>query len=171
MASLPGGSVGRMKRSDRRTDSGGRRTADHLAVGRSGEDLAASWYESQGYEVVARNWRCREGELDIVARRARLVVFCEVKARTSEVFGLPAEAVGPVKQAKLRRLAALWFANGARENAVGARENAVGVVRTQAAEGVAARCASTWPASWVAKWKSSKAPSRNDFPRRPWRVG
>ena len=115
-----------MECSDRGTDSGGRRTADHLAVGKSGEDLAASWYEAQGYEVVARNWRCREGELDIVARRARLVVFCEVKARTSDVFGLPAEAVGPGKQAKLRRLAALWFANGARENAVGARENAVG---------------------------------------------
>ncbi len=124
--------MGRMKRSDRRTggggrtDGGGRRTPDHLAVGRAGEDLAASWYESQGYEVLARNWRCRQGELDIVARRARLVVFCEVKARTSEVFGLPAEAVGPVKQAKIRRLAALWFADGARENAVGARENASG---------------------------------------------
>ena len=126
MTSLPAGSVGRMQRFDRRPDSGGRRTADHLTVGRSGEDLAASWYEAHGYEVVARNWHCRQGELDIVARRARLVVFCEVKARTSDVFGLPAEAVGPVKQAKLRRLAALWFADGARENAVGARENAVG---------------------------------------------
>lgn len=92
-------------------------------MGRTGEDLAASWYEAHGYEVVARNWHCRQGELDIVARRARLVVFCEVKARTSDVFGLPAEAVGPVKQAKLRRLAALWFADGARENANGAREN------------------------------------------------
>jgi putative endonuclease len=126
MASLPAGSVGRMERSDRRTDGGVRRTADHLAVGRYGEDLAASWYEAHGYEVVARNWHCRQGELDIVARRARLVVFCEVKARTSDVFGLPAEAVGPVKQVKLRRLAALWFADGARENAVGARENADG---------------------------------------------
>jgi putative endonuclease len=63
---------------------------------------------------LARNWRCQAGELDIVARRGRLVVFCEVKARTSEAFGLPAEAVGPVKQARLRRLAALWFADQAR---------------------------------------------------------
>jgi putative endonuclease len=72
--------------------------------------LAAEWYQARGYEVLARNWSCREGELDIVARRGRLHVFCEVKARSSLTFGLPAEAVGPVKQARLRRLAALWFA-------------------------------------------------------------
>ena len=79
-------------------------------VGRSGEDIAAAWYQQRGYEVLARNWRCRRGELDIVAGRAGTVVFCEVKARTSVTFGLPAEAVGPAKQARLRRLAALWFA-------------------------------------------------------------
>jgi putative endonuclease len=85
-------------------------------VGRRGEDLAAKWYEAQGFDVLARNWHCREGELDIVARRARLVVFCEVKARTTDAFGVPAEAVGPLKQAKVRRLAALWFAAQARSN-------------------------------------------------------
>jgi putative endonuclease len=83
-------------------------------VGRSGEDLAARWYEDHGYKVMARNWRCRQGELDLIARRAGVVVFCEVKARTSGAFGLPAEAVGAVKQARLRRLAALWFAEQAR---------------------------------------------------------
>jgi len=80
------------------------------ALGRFGEDLAAVWYASRGYEVVARNWSCSQGELDLVARRDRLYVFCEVKARTSDVFGLPAEAVGPAKQARIRRLAARWFA-------------------------------------------------------------
>jgi len=69
-----------------------------------------AWYEANGYEVVARNWRCRDGELDVVARRGRLHVFCEVKSRSSDAFGVPAEAVGPVKRARLRRLAALWFA-------------------------------------------------------------
>jgi putative endonuclease len=106
-----------MANSNRWTDrphDGDRRTSGHLLVGRSGEDLAAKWYEARGFEVLARNWRCREGELDIVARRARLVVFCEVKARTSDTFGAPAEAVGPSKQAKVRRLAALWFAAQAR---------------------------------------------------------
>ena len=85
-------------------------------VGRAGEDLAAAWYEARGYEVLARNWRCREGELDLIARRGGLVVFCEVKARSSAAFGLPAEAVGPLKQARLRRLAALWFADRSRSS-------------------------------------------------------
>jgi putative endonuclease len=80
------------------------------ALGMAGEDLAAAWYEARGYEVLARNWSCRDGELDIVLRRGRLNVFCEVKARSSGAFGLPAEAVGPLKQARVRRLAALWFA-------------------------------------------------------------
>ena len=89
-------------------------------LGKAGEDAAAAWYESRGYEVVARNWSCRAGELDIVARRGRLVVFCEVKARTSGAFGLPVEAVGALKQARVRRLAALWFADQASGRRLGA---------------------------------------------------
>ena len=73
-----------------------------------------AWYEARGYEVLARNWSCRDGELDIVLRHGRLHVFCEVKARSSGAFGLPAEAVGPLKQARVRRLAALWFAEVSR---------------------------------------------------------
>lgn len=84
------------------------------ALGKAGEDLAVAWYEAHGYEVAARNWSCREGELDIVARRGRLHVFCEVKTRSSGAFGLPAEAVGPRKQARIRRLAAAWFAEHSR---------------------------------------------------------
>jgi putative endonuclease len=79
-------------------------------VGRAGEDLAVAWYLEHGYEVVDRNWSCREGELDVVARRGTLHVFCEVKARSSATFGLPSEAVGPLKRARVRRLAAMWFA-------------------------------------------------------------
>jgi putative endonuclease len=59
--------------------------------------------------VVARNWRCSDGELDLVVRRGRTVVFCEVKARTSAAFGSPAEAVTGAKQARLRRLATRWL--------------------------------------------------------------
>src|SRR5205809_259246 len=58
-----------------------------------GEDAVAAWYESQGYQIVARNWRCREGELDLIVRDGRTFVFCEVKARTSTVFGAPGEPV------------------------------------------------------------------------------
>jgi putative endonuclease len=58
---------------------------------------------------VARNWRCRDGELDVVARQGRAMVFCEVKTRTSTAFGTPAEAVTYTKRARIRRLAARWL--------------------------------------------------------------
>jgi putative endonuclease len=78
-------------------------------LGTSGEDAVASWYIANGYEVVARNWRCRDGELDLILRRGRTYVFCEVKTRSSLAFGSPAEAVGRNKQARIRRLAGRWL--------------------------------------------------------------
>ncbi len=80
------------------------------ALGRRGEDLVAGWYEHNGYDVLDRNWRCSAGEIDVVARRGRTTIFCEVKTRTSTAFGAPAEAVTPAKQARLRRLAIRWLA-------------------------------------------------------------
>ena len=79
------------------------------AVGLTGEDRAAAWYLAQGYEIVARNWRCREGELDLIVRSGRQYVFCEVKARTTDAFGTGAEAVTRTKQDRVRRLAARWL--------------------------------------------------------------
>jgi putative endonuclease len=84
-------------------------TQRRRALGVSGEDLAAQWYESRGYDVLARNWRCREGELDLIVRNGREFVFCEVKTRTTDAFGAPAEAVTRDKQARIRRLAARWL--------------------------------------------------------------
>ncbi|CAN5626118.1 hypothetical protein BH18ACT1_BH18ACT1_12850 [soil metagenome] len=60
--------------------------------------------------MLDRNWRVRAGELDVVARRGRTLVVCEVKARRTEAFGSPLDAVTPAKQARLRRLAALYLA-------------------------------------------------------------
>ncbi len=87
-------------------------TFERIALGRAVEERAAGWYRVHGYQVVDRNWRCPDGELDLVAgrRRDRLVVFCEVKARRSGRFGSAAEAVGRDKQARLRRLAGRWLA-------------------------------------------------------------
>jgi len=78
-------------------------------VGQVGERLAALHYHQAGFEVVDTNWRCRHGELDLVARKGSLVVFVEVKNRSSLAYGHPLEAVTPRKQQRLRRLAALWF--------------------------------------------------------------
>jgi putative endonuclease len=85
-------------------------TRRRQALGREGEDRAAQWYLARGYEVLGRNWRCHEGELDLVLRRRRTVVFCEVKTRSSLDFGHPAEAVTREKQQRVRRLATRWIA-------------------------------------------------------------
>ena len=84
-------------------------TAGRRALGSYGENLTARWYEAHGYVVVDRNWRCREGEIDLVLTRARLLVFCEVKTRSSDAYGSPAAAVTPVKQARLRKLGMRWI--------------------------------------------------------------
>ena len=85
-------------------------TAGRLRLGAAGEDRAAAWYVARGYEVVARNWRCREGELDLIARRGATLVVCEVKTRSSLAYGHPAEAVTAHKQRRIRTLATRWLA-------------------------------------------------------------
>jgi putative endonuclease len=84
-------------------------------LGRQGEDLAESVFLRLGFDVVQRNYRCKHGEIDLIARRGRMLVFCEVKTRRTDMWGMPAEAVGPRKQFRLRRLATAWLA----EHAVG----------------------------------------------------
>src|SRR2546423_15391876 len=84
-------------------------TQARRALGASGEQAVAEWTWARGYELVAGDWRCREGELDLVLRRGRVFVFCEVKARTSTMFGAPVEAVTRTKQMRVRHLAARWL--------------------------------------------------------------
>jgi len=78
-------------------------------VGERGEDAAAAWYENAGYRIVERNWRCAEGEIDVIASLEDTVVFCEVKSRSSDRFADPATAVDYRKQAKVRRAAFRWL--------------------------------------------------------------
>jgi putative endonuclease len=87
---------------------------NRIDVGREGEDVVASLYSGTGFRVVARNWRCRAGEIDLVVERGGLFVFCEVKTRTGERFGGGYEAVTTAKQARLRRLAELFLYESAR---------------------------------------------------------
>jgi len=104
------------------------------ARGRFGENEAARWYLRRGYQVVARNWRCSAGEIDLVLRvtagAAATIVFCEVKARASAEFGGPLGAVNWAKQRQLRRLAAIWLAVHRPAGMVEVRFDVVAVVGT-----------------------------------------
>lgn len=86
-------------------------TSARVALGRYGENLAARHLAAAGLSVLARNWRCREGEVDIVAREGDVLVICEVKTRRDIAFGTPLDAVTPAKAARLRRLAVRWLAD------------------------------------------------------------
>lgn len=80
------------------------------ALGDYGESIAATHLRSLGMVVLDRNWHCRFGEVDIVARDGSTLVICEVKTRTSQTHGSPLEAVTGQKAARLRRLASQWLA-------------------------------------------------------------
>lgn len=109
--------------------AGGMPWARARAVGEQGEELACAHLEQLGWEVLARNWRCPLGELDVVASDAGLLVFCEVKTRRSTRFGTPLEAVDVHKARRLRRLAWAWLAeHGRRGEAF--RIDVVGVLCT-----------------------------------------
>jgi putative endonuclease len=101
---------------------------DRQELGRDGEQAAAEYLTERGIQVVSRNWRCRYGEIDIIAREGAVLVFCEVKTRRGTGFGIPLEAITPVKLARIRRLAALWLEEtGGHRGPI--RIDAVGVLR------------------------------------------
>jgi len=82
--------------------------ADKDVLGRAGEDRAARYLEKQGFTVLTRNWRCRDGELDLVVADRSTVVVVEVKTRRGEEFGHPFEAIDARKRVRLWRLAIAW---------------------------------------------------------------
>ena len=103
----------------RRVNRGGltahERAVVRMARARWAEDLVANFYQRDGYEIVARNWHCREGELDIVAvlreSQNKIIVVVEVRARASNFFGSALESVTPAKQKKLRSAAKKFLAS------------------------------------------------------------
>jgi len=80
------------------------------ALGPRAEQRVRLYYRVRGYRVLAKNARAGRNELDIVLRRGRRLVFCEVKARSGDGYGDPREAVGPEKVRRLRRAAEIWLA-------------------------------------------------------------
>ena len=78
------------------------------SLGRRGEDLAAGYLAAAGIEVIDRNWRCPDGEIDVVGIEDGTLVIVEVKTRSSLDYGHPFEAITPAKLARLYLLASRW---------------------------------------------------------------
>jgi putative endonuclease len=98
-------------------------------LGRLGEQLAAEFLAESDLRILDRNWRCPEGEIDIVALERRVLVICEVKTRSDSRYGTPLEAISARKRARLRRLAVRWVtAHGAYYERI--RIDVIGILRT-----------------------------------------
>ncbi len=98
------------------------------ALGRYGEDVAVRRLAEAGMTVLERNWRCRDGEIDIVALDAGALVVCEVKTRREGGYEHPMAAVGPDKTERLRRLAECWLERHGGPPPGGVRIDVVAVV-------------------------------------------
>ncbi|OMF51351.1 YraN family protein [Paenibacillus peoriae] len=79
------------------------------AKGAMGEEAAALFLENLGYRIIERNWRCRSGEIDLIAKQEHILVFIEVRSRSSSKYGTPAESVTARKIAQVRQTAAVYL--------------------------------------------------------------
>ncbi|MCC2032353.1 YraN family protein [Microbacterium allomyrinae] len=111
--------------------------ADKDELGRAGEDRASRYFEEMGFTVLARNWRCRAGEIDLVVADRVSVVVVEVKTRRGEAFGHPFEAIDTRKRARLWRLAVAW--TGAHRDAVQGRRLRIDAIGLTGADPATAR--------------------------------
>jgi putative endonuclease len=84
---------------------------DRRGLGRRGEELAAQHLAAKGYRIVARNWRCEHGELDLVVRDGECLAFVEVRTRRGRALGTPEESITPAKQARLAALAEAYVSD------------------------------------------------------------
>ncbi|MCL2332893.1 MAG: YraN family protein [Actinomycetia bacterium] len=86
------------------------------ALGRQGEEAAAVFLQNLGQRIIARNWRCRLGEVDLITRDGDTIVFCEVKTRKSLGAGQPFESITARKQQRYSRLAEFWLSRHQEED-------------------------------------------------------
>jgi putative endonuclease len=101
-------------------------TEERLSLGRWGEAEAARYLRRLGMKILERNMRTPVGEIDLIARQGRTLVFVEVKTRRSDAFGTPQEAVGPFKQRQILR-AAQWYLGDGRGRGLQPRFDVVAV--------------------------------------------
>ncbi|MFP4475468.1 MAG: YraN family protein [Desulfatibacillaceae bacterium] len=94
--------------------------------GRKGEDIAVHTLVARGYKILERNWRGRAGEVDVIAKKGRTLVFVEVKARASSRYGNPKEAVHPEKQRRIS-MVALEYLKSTGHSKAGARFDVVAI--------------------------------------------
>ena len=105
-------------------------TRHQSALGESGEEQACRELRRRGYAILARRYRTRHGEIDIVARDGEVLVFVEVKTRSTEAFGSPLEAVTRAKRRKVTRMAADYVGRS-RLSRVACRFDVVGVLLSE----------------------------------------
>src|SRR4030042_5738776 len=86
-------------------------TLKRKEVGALGEKLAVDFLKKRGYKIIQRNFRCREGEIDIITKQGECLVFVEVRTKKSSGFGIPEESITPVKSRKLVDLANIYLQN------------------------------------------------------------
>jgi len=97
-------------------------------TGSSGEEAAARYLRRKGYRVVSRNYRCRLGEIDLIALKKGTLVFCEVKARNDKAFGEPFEAVSQYKQERLKKLAEMYLLENRSERGLNYRFDVISIL-------------------------------------------
>lgn len=83
---------------------------DNISIGARGEEIAAAYLRGQRFAILERNFRCKGGEVDIVAREGKTIVFVEVKSRRSESYGPPQLSVTSFKQRQISKAALTWLA-------------------------------------------------------------
>jgi len=100
---------------DKQVKAAGSVADGRRALGKHGEETGAAWLGARGMRIVERNYRCRLGEIDLVGEIDETLVFVEIRSRSSDNWGTPAESVNYRKQRKLRQLAAWYLGQSGRE--------------------------------------------------------